>query len=373
MNQNAAVRTIKATSLEEALKAIKSELGQEAFILSSRRLPKEKAPDGSQLLEFRVATRLPQARQEGQLPAIWPQGVVDPQAYLREFQNEVERAAVMLRSLVLENRLMKNGDLPAVQVQVIRRLVESGVEPGLAEALVRSAPHDASGEKEILRAVADFLMRHLPQAQPLEKCSERTVAMFIGPCGGGKTTTLAKVAAACILAGKKTGIITLDTYRAGALEQLETYAGCLRLGLEVAENSRGLRRAMRRLADRDVVLIDTFGLSLRSGEREKRLRQILEGTQIDEIHLVLGVQTAAEEFNALRRYFAPWQPNRLVFTRLDDTTRHGNLLNGVMTFLRPVSYLSHGPQVPDDLQPASRESLVRLVLSSCRRAAGGEI
>ena len=291
--------------------------------------------------------------------------------FVQGFRREVERATATLRSLVAEAHLLRSTGLPPAQVEVIRQLVDGGVEPGHAEAIVRSSPQDGEDVAQVRQAVARFLLRHLPVAESLQVARRRRVAAFIGPAGVGKTTTIAKIAAACLITGKRVGLVTTDTYRVGGTEQIRAYADCMRLPLEVAESPAQVRRALERMGERHLVLIDTAGVGPRQSRRWQAVTALVSRAWVDEIHLVLGAQTSFRELEAWRHLFGQPGPDRLVCTKLDDAAGYGMLFNGPVMLRARLSYLCTGQRVPEDLEVATPERVVRLLLSGNRRNGQG--
>ena len=187
---------------------------------------------------------------------------------------------------------------------------------------------------------------------------------FVGPTGAGKTTTLAKLAAKAQLEhGRRVGLITIDTYRIGAVPQLAAYADILAVPLEVAHTPEDLSHALARLGDRDVVFIDTVGRSP-LGDGVDGLVPFLATAAADEVHLVLSATTRPHDSLRAARAFARLAPNRLVMTKVDETDDH----TGVAAIARgiglPLTWLGVGQEVPDDIEEATPERLGTLLATS---------
>jgi flagellar biosynthesis protein FlhF len=175
---------------------------------------------------------------------------------------------------------------------------------------------------------------------------------LIGPTGVGKTTTIAKLAATVKLRqGKSVGLITADTYRIAAVDQLRTYAEIIDVPLHVACTPAEMKRAVAALSDRDVILIDTAGRSQKDAGRLAELRRFLNAAQPHEVHLVLsgtaGERTLLEEAGA----FSPLGVHKIVLTKLDEAVSFGMLISALRQIGMALSFVTTGQEVPDDIEP----------------------
>ncbi len=195
---------------------------------------------------------------------------------------------------------------------------------------------------------------------PLQKGQKR-IMMFVGPTGVGKTTTLAKLAArySFIKERYKVGILTLDTYRIGALEQLFQYAKMMKLPIEDVVDASDFGRSLDALAFCDMILVDTVGSSPKDREKIRKLSEFVHrsGRTID-IHLVLSASTKLEDLKEAYRAFSFLPIDTLIVTKLDESSGFGNIFSLVYDEQKPLSYFSTGQEVPDDIMPASGEFLI---------------
>ena len=184
---------------------------------------------------------------------------------------------------------------------------------------------------------------------------------FVGPTGAGKTTTLAKLAAKAQLEhGRRVGLITIDTYRIGAVPQLAAYADILGVPLEVAQTPEDLSHALARLGDRDVIFIDTTGRSP-LGDGVDGLVPFLATAAADEVHVVLSATTRPSDSLRAARAFARLVPNRLVITKVDETDDHSGIAAVARGIGLPLTWLGVGQEVPDDIEEATAERLGALL------------
>jgi len=196
----------------------------------------------------------------------------------------------------------------------------------------------------------------------------KKIMMFVGPTGVGKTTTIAKLAAryAYKLSQRhKVGIITLDTYRIGAVEQLMTYAKMMRLPIETVVDPSDFGDALNSLRHNDYILIDTVGSSQHDKEKIEKLTSYLKVDTFAEINinLVLSAVTKYEDLVDIYKNFSILPIDTFVFTKLDETKTYGNIFSLLLDTKKPVSYFSIGQEVPDDLMEAGADYLLKGILN----------
>jgi flagellar biosynthesis protein FlhF len=179
----------------------------------------------------------------------------------------------------------------------------------------------------------------------------------------GKTTTIAKLAANFHLRDRyRVGLITVDTYRIAAVDQLRTYADIIDLPMEVVATPREMRAALTRFDDLDLVLMDTAGRSPRDEVKIQELKSMLSEAQADEVHLVLSSVASTASMKKAAERFAEVGARSLVMTKIDEATGLGNLLPLLRSCRLPLSYVTDGQNVPDDIAGADRRKLARMVL-----------
>ena len=219
-----------------------------------------------------------------------------------------------------------------------------------------------------MNRVAEYLEAEISVSGPImtdaNKC--RVVAL-VGPTGVGKTTTIAKLAANYRLREKRrVGLITVDTYRVAAVEQLRTYADIIDLPMEVVATPREMREAVARMNHLDLVLMDTAGRSPRDEVRIQELKSMLSEAEPDEVHLVLSSTGGAKSLIDTAERFADVGTTSLLMTKLDEAHSLGHLVSVVRSVPLPVSYLTDGQNVPDDIQVARSGAMASMLLGMGR-------
>jgi flagellar biosynthesis protein FlhF len=189
------------------------------------------------------------------------------------------------------------------------------------------------------------------------------VVALVGSTGVGKTTTIAKLAAEFRLRKhRRVGLITMDTYRVAAVEQLRAYAEIIEVPLEVVSTHREMRLAVDRLSSLDLILIDTAGRSPRDEVRIRELKSLLGEAQTDEVHLVLSAAAGMSSLMHAAHRFQSVGVTAMLLTKLDEAARLGGLLSLFRDSRLPVSYLADGQSVSDDIRPADPGGLARMIL-----------
>jgi flagellar biosynthesis protein FlhF len=187
----------------------------------------------------------------------------------------------------------------------------------------------------------------------------------IGPTGVGKTTTLAKVAAECVLKHqKKVAFITTDTYRIAAIEQLKTYAKILDVPIEVCYNLDDFKAATDKFAEYDLVFIDTAGRNFRNQKYVNDLKNVIDFGKDMETYLVLALTAKQKDMEEIRKQFSLIHIDQFIFTKLDETAVYGSMLNMAIKFSTGIAYLTNGQDVPDDLIEAHPEMIANTILGA---------
>ncbi len=201
----------------------------------------------------------------------------------------------------------------------------------------------------------------------------KKIVMLVGPTGVGKTTTLAKLAArfSFIEYRYKVGIITLDTYRIGALEQLFQYAKMMKLPFEDVVDTYDFQKALDNLSYCDLILIDTVGASQFDREKLEKISHFLvtSDRSID-VNLVVSASTKLEDLRDIYANFSFLKPDTMIVTKFDETKGFGNIFSLATETSLPLSYFSIGQEVPDDIIPASSQFLVDCIFHGYQRKEG---
>ncbi len=267
----------------------------------------------------------------------------------------------------------RQGSMPDALFEHYLALTEQSVASEIADEIVGRVRDELSAaelaDEEIvretmLRQIAKLVPTAGDSPLPRRPADGRPLTIaLIGPTGVGKTTTLAKLAAVAKLRhGRSVGLVTTDTYRIAAVEQLRTYADIIGLPLKVVASPGEMRGALEALESCDVILIDTAGRSQHDGERLDDLRAYLDEADPHETHLVLSTTSAESVMLRAAERFAKLGPNRLILTKLDEAVNFGVLLSITRSAEIKLSYVTTGQEVPDHIEAGKPDRISRLIL-----------
>jgi flagellar biosynthesis protein FlhF len=253
--------------------------------------------------------------------------------------------------------------------ELLTQLLACKVSSEIAHDLLTKTHAKISGqlgfersESYIMALVKATLARQLMgRVEVLERAEMARVITLVGPTGVGKTTTLAKLAASFMASGERVALISVDTFRLGAAEQIREYGRRLNAPVEIVKERRELLNALNSFAGFDRVLVDTMGRSSRDHAGLAALCRVLKVVTGDTF-LVLPAALQEEDLLENLVHFRPFGCQALLFTKLDETLCYGSILNGLSYARLPLSFFTDGQQVPDDLETASAERLADLLL-----------
>ena len=381
-----AIKRYKAKSIQEAIGRIKEDFGPDAMILSTRRLPKNpRNPYGQEFFEVTAALQSDASdialeethRIDESLDTLdrSVEEVTETEAFNLVVEDKLQALNAALFSIKDMLFLMDQGEgLPEFlhqypeSLNLYARLVKSGISSRRAQGFMKHAlglsAAKSFGTEEITKKVLNEIFAAIAVFDPFSSGNgHQHLAAFIGPTGVGKTTTIAKLAAILSLHRKKrVGIISVDSYRIGAVDQLRAYAAIMGLPCLSAFSRQDLQKAVKKMQHKDIVLIDTAGHSHLDKDRMKALGQLMRGQHAISHHLVLSATTERGDMKEAAENFALLKPKTYVFTKLDETRRRGTIIDQIMDVKLPISFFTDGQRVPEDIREASKGSLLRLIL-----------
>ncbi|MBY9081902.1 flagellar biosynthesis protein FlhF [Paenibacillus sp. HN-1] len=262
-------------------------------------------------------------------------------------------------------------DLPEPLVPLRERLLDQEVDSRLADQWIDSvldAWNDAGrmwGAEHFVESLSGIVMDFITPRIGSGIAHDTRLLYVAGPTGVGKTTTLAKLAADQMFRhGRKVGMITSDTYRISAVEQLRTYASILNVPLEVVQSPGDLQRAMSRLESCDLILMDTAGRNFRNEMLVAELQSLLAPTLKSETYLVLSLTSKTKDMKLITEHFSKYRLDKVIMTKLDETGTYGPMFNLLHDFPLSLAYVTNGQTVPDDLLMPNSAILSNLLLGA---------
>ncbi len=287
-----------------------------------------------------------------------------------ELRSDMEDVKGTLKAIVDHLKYTRMPALPDALQKAYGRLVQHDVDEHLAADIIQAvyshSPHEQMSnkqylEEQLLAAIAGII----PTAGNEKSRRKKTrVVALVGPTGVGKTTTIAKLAAINkLLSGLDVGLISADTYRIGAIEQLRTFAGIADIPMEVVYKPVEMSAALRKFRTKDIVFVDTVGRSQRSKKELCDLAKFVSAAEPDETHLVLNASTNVKTCEEIIDQFKVVKPNRLIFSKLDEAATYGPMLSIIHRHHLPLSYVTTGQAVPDDIRRVEASQLAAMVYS----------
>ncbi len=288
-----------------------------------------------------------------------------------KLKDEFDEIKLTLAEIVKQMKYSNMPVLPENLKSIHAGLVEQGVDEKLAADLVQNVYARLSGEDLLNeKAVEDALLKNITTNIYTRTSFNKTigkpkVVALVGPTGVGKTTTIAKLAANYkILDGQNVALISVDTYRIGAIEQLKTFAAIADIPIEIIYRASEISKVLRKFKDKDIVFIDTVGRNQKNTKEINELAKLVSAANPDEIHLVVSAVTDRMAVNQIIANYKTLNPNLLILSKLDEVAGMGSILNITQSNSLPISYLTTGQSVPDDIMKAEASHIANLILKS---------
>ena len=405
-------------TMPEAMKLIRNELGQDAVILSTKTVRASGLAGIFRKQKIEVVAAVEEDKEQQKEPVQAPPAAIQtmprnavPEAYRKaadfkesgethnhpaelqphpegadfsvslskeQLKTEIE-AGSLSEKLLQEISQMKTfmatiaegqsneASLPGDLNEIRTKLKAQGIATDIWSSWMESAKgtlqenEEVAGDNIIRPLIEDFLSERIN-----EGINKSTRIVYVaGPTGVGKTTTIAKLAAEQMFKHqRKVGLITADTYRISAVEQLRTYAAILGIPLEVVQSPGDTIRALDHLSDCDLILMDTAGRNYRNELTVSELKSLLPDEPGSELIVVLSLTAKTEDMLTILDHFHKYGPLKLIFTKIDETDTLGALINVLNQYPSKLAYITTGQNVPDDIMLPDAKRLTDFLLGS---------
>lgn len=364
-------------NMNEALTRIRYELGKDAIIISQRKIRekglkgflKPKLIEVTAALENNKINRNNNIKNDREIESFKNslsdlKDIISKEEEKKEFKYNKKINYVKENNLEIEvneikellNKVLKNTNKEKTENVISEYLKEIDIE----ENLIKELNIEDYENTEVFKA--DF-KKLLEKEISISNNSLSGRVVLVGPTGVGKTTTIAKLAGRmALIEKKKVGLITIDTYRIGAVEQLKTYAEIMNIPFKVVITLKEMTEAIETLKDCDVILIDTTGRSCKNTMQLSELRAFIDKVEADNISLVISAVTKNNDIETILKGYEDINYDNVIITKLDETNSYGNLYKIIEKSKKNISYITIGQNVPDDIKVPSSNELIKLIL-----------
>ncbi len=277
---------------------------------------------------------------------------------------EIDKLKNMLNNMERERK--KEGsyeeNLSPEIADIYNNLLEQGVKENIAQELIEDLKDD--NEEINIDQLKNNIKSAIGNPAPINRGQSLKIIAFIGPTGVGKTTTIAKLAAKFALQEElEVGMVTADTYRIAAVQQLETYSDIMNIPLEVVYSEKELKEVINgKFEDFDLIFLDTAGSSWTDKMQLGRLKNFTDKDLVTETHLLISLNTKTEDINKILDNFSTLEPDKIILTKVDEASKYGDIINLRNKYNLPYSYITYGQDVPDDIVEADTNKLFEYLL-----------
>jgi flagellar biosynthesis protein FlhF len=377
------IKRYEVLSINEGMARIKDDLGPNAIVLSSKRLKGKKRSSIEMIAARDDYCRFISDSKKGKKRE---SAVLNNDKVFLPFKTEIDQ----LKALIMDTRrkmdihseltelketlntlfdalgVQNNRNIPSHLLKLYYHLTSTGISRQRAFQLVEELKNNYSQEalgdyRNLLGIAEDIIERSI--ATSYKNIERKRVISFVGPAGSGKTTTLAKLAAQYLFGDKlNVGILTTDTYRIGATEQLKIYADIMGLPMKVVSKKEEFKESLDAFGEKDIILIDTPGKTYKDENYLMELKELFTIDPPIETNLILNITANQENMIETADRFGIINYDNIIFTKLDEANNFGPIYNIIDYAGKPVFYVTKGQNVPQDLEKVDPGKLARLIV-----------
>ena len=360
-----------ASDSQEAMIKIKAELGLDAVILHSRKIKKPGIMGIFQKPLVEVVAAIEEKEDNRSSKIIHNNLKVNTRAEndrLEEIQNQIDTMQDLLLNFMNKNEKLEEGKNSSIYDKYYNLLIDNDIDQQIASKILNIAKKQIAftydNEDAVKKTIKIIMKEYLGPPNPINQDNKQQKSIvFVGPTGVGKTTTLAKLAAMLSIGSSKSvGLITADTYRIAAVEQLRTYSEILGVPLKVIYEPSEIKDAIHNYKDKDILLIDTAGRNHRLDEQLEEIKSLINHIPSSVIYLLISATTSNNDIKSIIKSYGFLQDYNLIFTKVDESTSVGNILNTKVFTGKDIAYITTGQIVPDDIEVANPEKIASLIV-----------
>ncbi len=383
------IKKFLAPTLKEATEKMKNELGSDAIILSTR-VVEEKSLDNIVRL-FEITSGIEEDRVEYTQPVINKEelSLVDDDtlklqdekqvsktlsSFAEEFNNFAQEKLKAPFSFTTPQNNFRSRLNSVVKPPIdneLKDVIDTLINHDVQKPLIKMVVNQLKKSKSLLTSsnldnyVISCLSSMIPTTDfKLAKGKKSKVVALVGPTGVGKTTSIAKLAAISkILHNLDVGIISIDTYRLGAIDQLRIFSEISNIDLLVAYEPKDMPELFAKLKNKDLILIDTVGRSQKNKDELKNIKSFLDKVPVNDVLLVLSATNSEKNLMDAADKFSLFNYSSFLFTKIDEAITYGNLINVTTNYNKPIMFLTNGQVIPDDIISADSEFIAKIIYS----------
>jgi len=337
--------------MREACNLIKNDIGPDAVIVSSRKIRDKGIKGIFSPRKLEVTAVVDEVVQENSFQ--------NELGYLKELLLNMPPGGSPNNTTSIKTSFQQGEDFADIRQALQNAEIENGLINNILEQIKKDFSY--KGEEELKSKLLQLIASYF---KPVVRSNKKPLIMsFVGPPGVGKTTTLVKIGAIFSLFNDyNIGLITIDTYRIGAVEQLEIYAEIIGASIDVVMTPKDLELAVEKNRNKDLILIDTAGRPSKNVYQIAELRTFLEVVQSVETYLVLNATAKKRDMVRMLNDYKILGYTGLIFTKVDETEALGSILQAAHISQLPIAYITNGQEVPDDIEAATPELLAEMIL-----------
>lgn len=376
------IKTYIADNIQEAFYKVKTELGKDAVILKTKHIKKGGFMGlfAKRMVEVVAANDINPTFNmplKPDLTTLHPINSKPKEASLLfeidDIKTDIEQVKVMLNKLCHDKKQFNidtDIDIPLPLKKYSDKMYEMEVEPNIINMIINNAKQvltvtDLNSKTQLYKTLKKEITSFVNEIEPIPLSDKNNIVAFVGPTGVGKTTTIAKLAAHFVLyKNKKVAMVTSDTYRVGAIEQLKHYGDLLEIPVHVVYRPKEVKEILADLKGYDLLLVDTMGFSPNNRMQIKKIKGLLDALNPDDIHIVISAATKNRDMVDILNNYKELQYKKIIITKLDETKSYGMILNALKMTGCKLSYFTMGQNVPDDIEIASADKIAEMILGA---------